>query len=168
MGWLSPCCFQGLAAVPVSGGPPQRSVLGQRGFSLAGSLHSLDFAAPVALACSEQALVCGPRSRGRSPAWRTLRPSELLERGNLSPPPLLRRHGSSAIGFCCLNTKEPFPLPLAWPGLPHASEQSLPLLHPPHTGLAPHFPGPVGSKSAELQAWPYSLVPPSSSRPAGS
>lgn len=56
----------------------------------------------------------GPHREGRSSAWRTLRPSELLERGKRGSPPLLRRHGSSVIGFYCFNTKEPFPLALAW------------------------------------------------------
>lgn len=85
MGRPSPACCQGLAAGPVFWGPLWRSVLGQHAFSLEGALHSLHFADPMALAWDKQASVCGPHTGGRSPAWRTLRPSELLERGSLAP-----------------------------------------------------------------------------------
>ena len=95
--------------------------------------------------------------------WRTLRPSEPLERGKLGSPPLLRRHISFAIGFCCFNTKEPFPSTQAWPTPCFRAVSAL--LHQPRSP----FPGPCrlstwgspDSKRAEPQAWPFPVVPPS-------
>lgn len=52
-------------------------------------------------------------SEQRSPFWRTLGPSELLESSSL--PPFLWRHGSSMIAFRSFSTKELFPLTLARP-----------------------------------------------------
>lgn len=90
--------------------------------------------------------------RGKEPCLEDPETLRAARNGKFGPPPLLGRHSSSAIGFCCFNTKEPFPLPLAWPA-PCFNP------YPRHVPTTP-FPGPSrlsmqgspGSKSAEPQA----------------